>query len=403
MELAVGLGFAALELPRRRGDQVLRRVGRVHRRKVAGVRGWKLQRRLGLRVNAVARIVAPAPAGQLLRSTDMATMDALCAASDVLVYNTFNAAAASSFHFGNAGGASTEGAASWMAGSVMVAPAPMTVAMPAEEGEKAQAGRRKRRRRARSCRNREDAESQRMTHIAVERNRRRQMNEYLAVLRSLMPESYAQRGDQASIVGGAIDFVKELEQQLQSLEAQKRALLGQQQQGKPPVPDAMPSPCTPSSHTVMAAATTSSGNGAGKEATAAQELTGIPFAGFFTYPQYVWRLPARDDADDRAGMADIEVSMVETHASVRVMAPRRAGQLLGMVAGMERLRLAVLHLNVTTLHSLALYTLSVKVEEGCGLTTADDIAAAVHQLLCFIDAGATSQRLLDGVQPELLC
>lgn len=53
--------------------------------------------------------------------------------------------------------------------------------------------RRKRRRRARTCKNKEDAESQRMTHIAVERNRRRQMNEYLAVLRSLMPDSYIQR------------------------------------------------------------------------------------------------------------------------------------------------------------------------------------------------------------------
>jgi hypothetical protein len=39
----------------------------------------------------------------------------------------------------------------------------------------------------------EEAESQRMTHIAVERNRRRQMNEYLAVLRSIMPTSYVQR------------------------------------------------------------------------------------------------------------------------------------------------------------------------------------------------------------------
>jgi hypothetical protein len=36
-------------------------------------------------------------------------------------------------------------------------------------------------------------ESQRRTHIAVERNRRRQMNDYLAALRSLMPSSYAQR------------------------------------------------------------------------------------------------------------------------------------------------------------------------------------------------------------------
>ncbi|XP_047063749.1 transcription factor bHLH94-like [Lolium rigidum] len=334
------------------------------------------------------------------------TLDAMCAATDVLVYNTFNAAAASSFHFGNAGGASTEGAASWMAGSAMVAP-PVSVAMPAEEeGDKVQAGRRKRRRRAKVCRNREDAESQRMTHIAVERNRRRQMNDYLAELRSLMPESYAHRGDQASIVGGAIDFVKELEQLLQSLEAQKCTLLGQKQQQQQHllVPDPMPAP---SNAVMAAAATTSSGSGAGEETpapAATHDTTGTPFAGFFTYPQYVWRLPARDGADDnRAGLADVEVTLVETHASVRVMAPRLPGQLLRMVAGMERLRLAVLHLNVTTLGSLALYSLSVKVEEGCGLATADDIAAAVHQLLCFIDAETTSRRLLelDGGRPDL--
>ncbi|EMS55520.1 Transcription factor bHLH96 [Triticum urartu] len=34
---------------------------------------------------------------------------------------------------------------------------------------------------------------ERRNHIAVERNRRRQMNDYLAVLRSSMPPSYAQR------------------------------------------------------------------------------------------------------------------------------------------------------------------------------------------------------------------
>ncbi|KAK6120006.1 hypothetical protein DH2020_046246 [Rehmannia glutinosa] len=80
---------------------------------------------------------------------------------------------------------------------------------------------RRKRRRTKSLKNKEEMENQRMTHIAVERNRRRQMNDYLAVLRSLMPPSYAQRGDQASIVGGAINFVKELEQLLQFLEAHK--------------------------------------------------------------------------------------------------------------------------------------------------------------------------------------
>lgn len=53
-------------------------------------------------------------------------------------------------------------------------------------------GRRKRRR-TKSNKNKEEMENQRMTHIAVERNRRRQMNDYLAALRSMMPPSYAQR------------------------------------------------------------------------------------------------------------------------------------------------------------------------------------------------------------------
>lgn len=49
------------------------------------------------------------------------------------------------------------------------------------------------RRRGKPSMNKEELETKRMTHIAAERNRRRQMNDYLAVLRSLMPPSYSQR------------------------------------------------------------------------------------------------------------------------------------------------------------------------------------------------------------------
>jgi Helix-loop-helix DNA-binding domain len=52
---------------------------------------------------------------------------------------------------------------------------------------------RRKRRRTKVVKNKEEVESQRMNHIAIERNRRKQMNEYLAVLRSLMPPSYVQR------------------------------------------------------------------------------------------------------------------------------------------------------------------------------------------------------------------
>lgn len=67
-----------------------------------------------------------------------------------------------------------------------------TMEMAASTATTTAQGRRKRRR-TKTCKNKEEVENQRMTHIAVERNRRKQMNEYLAVLRSLMPSSYVQR------------------------------------------------------------------------------------------------------------------------------------------------------------------------------------------------------------------
>ena len=129
-----------------------------------------------------------------------ALVDALCAApppSDAaaLVYDTFNAA---SFLFDTA--AFCDGA------GIVVAPASAHQQQQQAAVEEAPAGEaqaatttstttrvRKRRRRARSCKSREETETQRMTHIAVERNRRRQMNEYLTALRSIMPETYVQR------------------------------------------------------------------------------------------------------------------------------------------------------------------------------------------------------------------
>nr|CAD1826309.1 unnamed protein product [Ananas comosus var. bracteatus] len=221
-------------------------------------------------------------------------------------------------------------------------------------GGEAAAGGRRKRRRMKSIKNKEEVENQRMTHIAVERNRRKQMNEYLAVLRSIMPPSYVQRGDQASIIGGAINFVKELEQLLQSLEAQKRSN--------------------------------------------EQHSESAPFAEFFTFPQYssyTARSPnaaaamvanesaaAAEEAKGSAAAADIEVTMVESHANLKVLAKRRPKQLLKLVVGLQNLRLTTLHLNVTTLDRMVLYSFSLKVvEDDCQLSSVDDIAAAVHHIV----------------------
>ncbi|KAK4753420.1 hypothetical protein SAY87_022218 [Trapa incisa] len=203
-------------------------------------------------------------------------------------------------------------------------PSPPTTAAATASG-----GRRKRRR-VKSAKNREEIENQRMTHIAVERNRRKQMNEYLAVLRSLMPPSHSQRGDQASIIGGAINFVKELEQLLQSMETQKQQ---------------------------------------------------PPFSDFFSFPQYSVTRAAGEAAAATDGTADIEVMMVESHANLKIQSRRQPKQLIKLVSGLQSLQLGVLHLNVTSSGDMVLYTASVKVEEGCHLTTVDEIAAAVNQML----------------------
>ncbi|KAF0911219.1 hypothetical protein E2562_007989 [Oryza meyeriana var. granulata] len=231
----------------------------------------------------------------------------------------------------------------------------------AERAAPVAAGRRKRRR-TKVVKNKEEIECQRMTHIAVERNRRRQMNEYLAVLRSLMPPSYAQRSDQASIVGGAINYVKELEQLRQSLEVQKSL----------------------------------------KNRTGGLDVgDDSPFAGFFSFPQY--STSSRDDCSvasvgssgnassvDTAGsaesgrrvaIADIEVTMVEGHASLKVLARRRPKQLLKLVVGLQQLRIPPLHLNVTTVDAMVLYSFSLKVEDDSKLGSVEDIATAVHEIL----------------------
>lgn len=51
----------------------------------------------------------------------------------------------------------------------------------------------RKRRRTRSEQKIEEKENQRMNHIAVERNRRRQMNHFLSILKAMMPLFYSRR------------------------------------------------------------------------------------------------------------------------------------------------------------------------------------------------------------------
>ncbi|KFK37445.1 hypothetical protein AALP_AA4G257800 [Arabis alpina] len=177
----------------------------------------------------------------------------------------------------------------------------------------------RKRRRTKQTKNIEEMETQRMTHIAVERNRRRQMNVHLNSLRSLIPPSYIPRGDQASIVGGAIDFVKNLEQHLQSLEAQKIT----------------------------------------KQSETDRDI-----------------LRATEEEEVK-----IDATVIESHVNLKIQCLRKQGQLLRTIILLEKLRFSVLHLNITSpSNTLVSYSFNLKMEDDCVLESADEIRTMVRQI-----------------------
>ncbi|XP_074263481.1 transcription factor bHLH57-like [Silene latifolia] len=230
--------------------------------------------------------------------------------------------------------------------------------------------RRKRKRPSKSNKNKEEVENQRMSHIAVERNRRKQMNDHLNALRSLMPPSYVQRGDQASIIGGAIDFVKEMEQMLQTLQAEKTMRQLEENNGN------------------ASAASSSTSSSLVTSPTSTFQFSNFD-EGYNGNSTQVRRNNSNEEftAENRSALADIKVVVIQNHVNLKIQCQRRHGQLLKVVSGFEELGLTILHLNITSLHTLVHYSFSLKIEDYCKLGSADEVVKAVHHIFSLINLG----------------
>ncbi|ONK61435.1 uncharacterized protein A4U43_C08F29890 [Asparagus officinalis] len=168
-----------------------------------------------------------------------------------------------------------------------------------------------------------------MSHIAVERNRRRQMNEHLKVLRSLTPCFYIKRGDQASIIGGAIEFIKELQQVLQSLEAKKqRKSLSPTPSPKPQLlPLSLPQPVD-SPH------------------ENSKELS----------------------VSCNTPIADVEAKISGSNVILRTVSKRKHGQVVKIIDVLEKLSFEILHLNISSMETTVLYSFVIKIGLECQLS-----------------------------------
>ncbi|KAJ0971930.1 hypothetical protein J5N97_019889 [Dioscorea zingiberensis] len=228
-----------------------------------------------------------------------------------------------------------------------------------------------RRKKPRTMKTSEEVESQRMTHIAVERNRRKQMNEHLRVLRSLMPSSYVQRGDQASIIGGAIEFVRELEQLLQCLESQKRRRIfgGGGLEVHRTMGDVSSIPIQQCQQ---------------QQQPMFQQLT-VQDGDQMKLNEFNPNGPREEMAENKSCIAEIEVRLLGFDAMIKILSKRRPGQLLKTIAALEDMQFSILHTNITTIEQTVLYSFNVKITVETR-STAEEIANSVQQILTFIDA-----------------
>ncbi|KAJ8424676.1 hypothetical protein Cgig2_014148 [Carnegiea gigantea] len=223
-----------------------------------------------------------------------------------------------------------------------------------DDGEKRKQTKRKRKKRDEAV-----IEKQRMTHVA---------------------------GAQASIVGGAINFVKELEQHLQYLEAQYHH--GHLKKNKKRRMDVEIHPSQPSQYT-MPPNNADAAINIDSQTESDENLNDDHSSVFFDLSQ----LPQYSAAGDcypndsfgrRKGAADVEVRVVENHANLKVRCRRQPKQLLKLLTGLAALRLTILHLHVTTFDHTVFYCFNVKVEDGSYLGSVDEIATAVHDLIACI-------------------
>ncbi|XVF64956.1 hypothetical protein PTKIN_Ptkin09bG0208400 [Pterospermum kingtungense] len=167
------------------------------------------------------------------------------------------------------------------------------------------------------------------------------MNEHLKVLRSLTPCFYIIRGDQASIIGGVVEFIKELHQVLQALESKK--------QRKSLSPS--PGPSTP------------------RPLQLPTKPDHIPF-GFDSLGEL--------GASCNSSIADVEARISGSNVILKIISRRIPGQILKIIAVLEKFSFEVLYLNISSMEDTVLYSFVIKIGLECQLSL-EELAVEVQQ------------------------
>ncbi|CDP05093.1 unnamed protein product [Coffea canephora] len=224
---------------------------------------------------------------------------------------------------------------------------------------------------------------QRMSHITVERNRRKQMNEHLTVLRSLMPCFYVKRGDQASIIGGVVDYINELQQVLQSLEAKKQRKVYSEVLSPRLVSSPRSSPLSP------------------RKPPLSPRLS-LPISPRTPQPSSPYKprlqqhgLPSPCSsstsstvdsvnelvANSKSAIAEVEVKFSGPNVLLKTLSPRLPGQVVKIVSAIEDLSLEILQVEMSATDQTMINSFTIKIGIECQLS-AEELAQQIQQTFC---------------------
>ncbi|XP_022984807.1 transcription factor SPEECHLESS-like [Cucurbita maxima] len=247
--------------------------------------------------------------------------------------------------------------------------------------------------------------AQRMSHITVERNRRKQMNEHLSVLRSLMPCFYVKKGDQASIIGGVVEYIKELQQVLQSLEAKKQRkvyseVLSPRVVVSSPRPFPMsprkPPPLSPRLNLPISPRTPQPTSPYSKPPRLQQppttdmannnNSTGEPSpcnSSSTTNSSIDNGNNGNNDlvANSKSGIAEVEVKFTGPNVVLKTVSAPIPGQAVKIIAALEQLSLEILHVKITTVDDTMFNSFTIKIGIECQLS-AEELAHQIQQTFC---------------------
>ncbi|KAK8513218.1 hypothetical protein V6N13_032466 [Hibiscus sabdariffa] len=208
---------------------------------------------------------------------------------------------------------------------------------------------------------------QRISHITVERNRRKQMNEHISVLRSLMPCFYVKRGDQASIIGGVVDYINELQQVLQSLEAKKQRKVMSEVLSPRVVSSPRPSPLSPRKPPLSPRINLPISPRTPQPSSPYKPRLHQGYLSPTMQPSPTCSTSSVDNvhellANAKSPIVDVEVKFSGPNLILKTVSPPIPGQAMKIISTLEDLSLEILNVNINTMDDTMLNSFTIKVK-----------------------------------------